>query len=197
MSGSFPTSVGIREEQLEQANVILVTTTQSLLRQVRERPGHCWKINIQTIPLDEDVWRELEGFIVSQRGPYGTFTYIMESRGNARGAGGGIPKVKGGSQSGRAPETDGWPNNTMVLKGGDLVKFNGHSKVYMQTVDVTSNGSGEATLTLEPELFESPADNEDIVINNVPFTVSLVQNVPFRADVAKMVGLDLEFIETL
>ena len=41
---------------------------------------------------------------------------------------------------------------TAVLKAGDLIKFNGHSKVYMVQSDIDSDGSGAATVSIEPSL---------------------------------------------
>jgi hypothetical protein len=66
-----------------------------------------------------------------------------------------------------------------------LLKFNGHTKVYMVTADANADGTGLATLSIVPALMTSPADNETIVTNNVPFTVALTSD---NADVTVSAG---------
>jgi hypothetical protein len=51
------------------------------------------------------------------------------SRRTLLGAGGGTPLVNGASQVGTSLVTDGWPNNTLVLKAGDLIKLGGLNPV--------------------------------------------------------------------
>ena len=73
------------------------------------------------------------------------------------GAGGGTPRGMGGSQTGTSLETDGWPNSTVVMRAGDPFDVNGELKIC--AADVTSNGSGQATVEFFPELRSAPADN--------------------------------------
>jgi len=67
--------------------------------------------------------------------------------------------------------------NKEIIKAGDFFKFNGHSKVYMCTNTVTSNGSGEATIFFSGKLVVNVAVDEVLTINAVPFTVILDQDV--------------------
>ena len=92
----------------------------------------------------------------------------------ANGAGGGTPLVNGGSQTGNTVNTDGWPNSTLVLKAGDLVKFGTLNLVYEMQADANSNGSGQATLSVDPLVISggSPADNATVIYG---------ANVTFRA----------------
>lgn len=92
------------------------------------------------------------------------------------GAGGGTPKVNGGSQTGVSLLSDGWPNSTLVLKAGDVIYFSATPIILFDvTSDVTSNGSGEAAIPINPPIFAggSPADNADISIT-VSFRVRLI-----------------------
>lgn len=67
--------------------------------------------------------------------------------------------------------------NKTVMKAGDFFKFNGHSKVYMCTEDLVSNGSGEASIYFSGKLVVNVAVDEVLTINAVPFTVILDQDV--------------------
>lgn len=94
-----------------------------------------------------------------------------------RGAGGGTPLVQGGSQTGANLVSDGWPNSTMVLKVGDILYF-GQPDLCIRdvTANVTSNGSGVATIPIDPPIFAggSPADNAPITFGALTWRVRIV-----------------------
>lgn len=75
------------------------------------------------------------------------------------------PLVKGASQSGSSLETDGWNNSVQVLNKGDIItvagmnsvnpvsfRDNGALRTFTVTADVTSDGSGNATIPIEPPI---------------------------------------------
>lgn len=97
------------------------------------------------------------------------------------GAGGGTPLVNGAAQSGASIITDGWPASTTVLRAGDVIRFTGSPIVHDVTADVLSNGTGQATIAIEPPVYQSPADNAAIVYN------STVGRVKFRVYIAQLV----------
>ncbi len=74
-----------------------------------------------------------------------------------QGAGGGTPRVKGGSQTGLTLLTDGWPASTTVLLDGD--RFSVSGQAFAIVSDATSDGTGNATLTLSSGIRTAPADN--------------------------------------
>ncbi len=170
----FPTSPSPTSLKIGSNQPTLVSTAHSLQRQVRSRGGHRWLISAAWAILRRAEWAAFFGFAQAQRGQYGTFSYVLPGNlSNAQGVASGAPLINGGSQTGRSVVTDGWTASTTgIIKAGDFVKFNGHNKVYMLTADVNSNGSGQATLAIEPALFVSPSDNESIIVSNVPFTVA-------------------------
>lgn len=81
------------------------------------------------------------------------------------GAGGGAPLVNGASQTGGSLVTDGWPVSTLVLKKGDIVRW-GTAPVRDVKADVTSDGTGNATITVNPPILSgaSPADNAPLLV---------------------------------
>lgn len=174
----FPTSPPPTSLRIGSNQPTLVSTAHSLQRQVRSRGGHRWLISSAWAVLRRSEWAAFFGFAQGQRGQYGTFTYVLPGNlSNAQGVATGTSLVNGGSQTGRSVITDGWSANiTGILKAGDFIKFTGHNKVYVLTADVNSNGSGQATLAIEPALFVSPSDNELIIVSNVPFTVAFASD---------------------
>lgn len=117
----------------------------------------------------------------------------MESECNPQhtvGAHGGTPLVNGATQSGTSLVTDGWSASTLVLKAGDVFTVANVKDVatkagstnvtlsssyqYTAAADVTSDGSGNATITLNESVSATagklqnvdalPADNAAITV---------------------------------
>lgn len=83
------------------------------------------------------------------------------------GAGGGTPLVKGAGQIGSSLATDGWPNSTAILKSGDFITVTGLALALEVQSDVSSDGSGNATLILDPPIMSALADNAAIVTTGI------------------------------
>lgn len=66
-------------------------------------------------------------------------------------------QVNGTGQSGGSLATYGWGASKLVMREGDY--FNIGDELKMCSADVSSNGSGQCTITFEPNLRASPADN--------------------------------------
>jgi hypothetical protein len=84
------------------------------------------------------------------------------------GAGGGSPLVNGASQVGSNLIIDAaTPSVTNWLRRGDLISVVGCAVVFDVNGDVSTNGSGQATIPIHPPIFSggSPADNAVVEIN--------------------------------
>lgn len=178
MSGTLPLSVQMpAQATLRSMQPTRVSVAHSLKRQVRTRGAQRWGIRMSWSPMRRNLFAQFQGFLLSQRGQADTFTTTLPGYTAPQGTWPGTPLVNGASQTGRSIIMDGFTaSQTGVAKCGDLLKFAGHTKVYMITADANSNGSGQATLSIEPALVASPADNEAIVTSNVPFTVALASD---------------------
>ena len=176
MSGTFPTSPCLENLTIKSLAPTMMSVAHTHPRQVRSRGAvHRWLIE-GTLPdnMSRDELAPIMAFLVARRGRYETFTFTPPVLCNARGTATGTPLVDGAGQTGRNINTKGWTINiTGILKAGDFVKFNAHNKIYMVTADADSDAAGNAVISIEPALFESPADNESIVVNDEPFNVSL------------------------
>lgn len=154
----------------------LVSVSHSLVRQARSRGGaQRWAIEATyASSLSRAELAPVFAFAIAQRGQYEIFTLTPPALwSTARGVHTGTPKVDGAAQSGRTVNTKGWtPSTAGILLAGDFIKFNGHAKVYMVTADAASDATGDAAVTIEPALIQSPANDEAIVVENVPFSVA-------------------------
>lgn len=86
--------------------------------------------------------------------------------------------VQGAGQIGRSIVTDGWPNSTTVLSAGDYVTIG--DQLLQLTANVTSNGSGVATLTFEPPIRTAPADNAPVEYKN-PYALMYFVEEPMQS----------------
>ena len=79
------------------------------------------------------------------------------------GTGAGAPVVSGAGQTGSVLNTSGWTGANALLPG-DYLQIG--YRLYNNLGVVNADGSGNATLSIWPQLRESPADATAIVLNN-------------------------------
>jgi hypothetical protein len=146
-----------------QSNTQTFTSPLNGTMQTLELPGARWRASFTYQNLSEADAAKLQAFLVSLRGQAGRFYLYNFARPKPNGVGTGTPLVNGANQSGASLVTDGWTaSQTGILKAGDFIGVNGELK--MVTADVNSDGSGNATLSIEPPLRASPADNSAITV---------------------------------
>jgi len=167
---SLPTQSGIAKVRLIANDTVAISQSPFTgAQQVYKYPGQFWEADITLPPMkraDAEYWIS---FLLKLSGPYGTFLLGDPNGGTARGIATGTPLVNGGSQTGNELITDGWTNSqTGILKAGDYIQLGtgATSQLYKVLDDVNSDGSGNATLTVWPDLRSAPADNAAITVSN-------------------------------
>jgi hypothetical protein len=146
------------------------------VQQVYRYSGQFWEADITLPPMkraDAEYWIS---FLLKLNGPFGTFLMGDPNGATARGAATGTPLVNGAGQTGNELVTDGWTTSTTgILKAGDYIQLGtgATSRLYKVLDDVNSDGSGNATLTLWPDLRSAPADNAAITVSNTKTTFRL------------------------
>ncbi len=125
----------------------------------------------------DSIYGELMAFIMKQRSQKENFT-IVPPESSTKGTETGTVLVNGAQSAGDTTITmDGFGGDgANRFKTGDFIKFASHTKVYMVIENVTSS-SNASTVTIEPPLIESIADDSVVTYNNVPFTVFLTNDV--------------------
>lgn len=129
--------------------------------QTVEIPGARWKASFSMDNLTEADSALLQAFMVKLRGQAGRFTLHNFARPYPRGTLSGTPLVMGASQTGNTLAVDGCTVGATLL-AGDFIGVNDELK--MVVADATANGSGEMSLTIEPPLRSSPADNAALTL---------------------------------
>lgn len=108
--------------------------------------------------------------------------------------------VNGASQTGYDLITDGWlASQTGILKAGDWLQLGTgtNARLYKVILDVDSNSSGQATLTLWPKLRTSPADNQAIIVSSPVGKFMLATEHEWSIDEAHIYGMSFSAMEDL
>ncbi len=180
MSGAFPIStakfgtLGIKSIQ----NTI-ISKTVSGKKLARQIDNQRWAFSVQIITAKRsDVYGELMAFILKQRSGKENFTIIPPEIEDARGNETNVVLVNGSHAVGDTTiAMDNHHNdNPHAFKAGDFIKFASHNKVYMVMADVQAS-SNASTVTIEPPLLQTVADDSIVTYDNVPFTVHLTNDI--------------------
>jgi len=180
---STPTNKGIAEIRLIARNVVGVSTSPfSFKQQTYQFSGQRWEADVQLPAMQRDDAEEGVGFLTSLYGQKGTFLLGDPLGATARGSAStaaGTPVVNGASQTGGTLAIDGLPASaTNYLKVGDYIQLGSAAtaQLYKVLTDASSNGSGEATLDIWPDLRSSPADGATVVVANAKGVFRLNDN---------------------
>jgi hypothetical protein len=198
MSGTLPTPKVATQVTLTSGQPTRVSVGHSFKRSARTSGAQRWAIKKSWSALTRPVFAQLHAFLISQRGQADPFTTTLEGYTTPQGSWLGTPVVSGAGQTGRSIALSGFTaSQTGVAKAGDLLKFAGHSKVYMVTADANSSAGGLATLAIEPALIASPANAEALITGNVPFTVALASDsLDTTVSIGGFFSLDIDLVET-
>jgi len=190
---SYPTTPVFQTVNLQSQSPTLVSESASGKLQARQIAGQRWSFSARYSPLSRSEFAPVSAFIMQQRGRLNTFTIELPIMSDSASSATGTLAVNGAVAAGNTViATDGL---TGSLNVGDMVKFNGHDKVYMV---VAVSGTNMTSMTIEPPLVEAIANDEAITYNNVPMKVRLnndVQEFGLRTD--SLVSYEVDFIEAI
>ena len=200
MSGTFPSSPAPRDVAISSNQNTIVTTTASGRRQARQIDGQKFRLRLRFPVMTRTEFAPILAFIMKQRSQMESFQYTPPSVDDSLGVASGVISVNGAINAGvTSVAIDGMANSTSgVFKAGDFFRFTGQSKVYMVVADVSSNGSGQGTLTFEPPLRSNVADNAVLIYSNVDFTVGLTGDIQeFNISTENYFQYEIDLIEVL
>lgn len=199
---SLPSAGGIRGVTISMLDAVGVGESPfTFSAETFEHAGKRWGMQVQLIPMKRADAEQWVTFFASLRGRRGTFLMGDPIGATPRGVATGTPLVKGASQTGGTLLTDGWtPGVNGILLAGDWVQLGTglSSRLHKVLQDVTSDGSGNATLELWPGPRTAPADNEAIVVSNTKSLWRLADNTrSYDIGLMQMFGLGFSCVEAL
>lgn len=196
MSGTYPTTPEFRSINFASEQKTLTSTTDSGKMFSTQVDGQRFKFSATYPPMSRSDFAPVLAFIMKQRSQKETFQISLPDIKNAKGNVSGTVLVKNAHSAGDTTITVDAITGT--LNAGDLVKFEGHNKVYMVVSDATADGSNEATLTIEPPLRSAVSDNAVVTYDGIEFTVRLTNDLQqFKTDDLDTFRFEVDFIEAL
>lgn len=167
--------------------------------QAQAHQGALWRVSVSLPPMKRPLAAPWIAALMSLNGRLGTF-FLNDPLGRTpRGTVLGTPLVNGASQTGLTLITDGWtPSAIGVLLVGDYIQLGtgALTRLYKVMKQVDADGSGDATIDIQPRLRESPAENDPLVTTNSKGTFRLARNVvPWNEAVSGFYGIQFDAIE--
>ncbi len=201
MAGQFPTSPNFRSLNFKDNRPNLLNQTLSGKRQVRQIGSQYFSFTVQMPPLQQLKAQEVFAFLQKQKGSFETFTIQapLDNLGTSKDE----TDIQTMNTFAAGTETilsDGFSQSTNLLRAGDLIKFAGHSKVYMITADVDEDGAGttRGQLPISPPLVASVANNESITVNKPSFTVYLENDeIMYSTDASGFYNISFDVREVI
>ena len=199
---ALPTSPGFSSASFGlKSNTQVFESPLSGATQVVELTGARWYATYSLPPLTASEAGEWLAFLTKLRGQANSFYGHDPLRATAQGALGGTPLVNGASQTGNSLVTDGWSASvTGVMKAGDYLAYANSSgrSLHMVVADANSDGSGNATFTIEPSIRVSPA-NDALIITASPSCVMRLtaDAVTWNETLAQTIGITFSAEEAI
>jgi len=202
---STPTNKTIATVRLIARNVVGVSTSPfNFKQQTYQFSGQRWEADISLPAMKRDDAEEWVSFLMKLYGQKGTFLLGDPNGGTARGSASttaGTPVVNGASQTGGTLAIDGLPASaTGYLKAGDYIQLGSGStsQLYKVLNDADTNGSGEVTLDIWPNLRSSPADGATVVVANAKGVFRLNDNATnWDINTSSFYGITFGAVESL
>ena len=176
---TLPTITGIKTQNFGLNRVVAVTESPfTNQEQVYEHNGSQWRATFTLPPMKKESAAQWLAFLMLLRGRRGTFKIGDQDRKTIQGTATETILVNGAAQTGNAINLDGFTaSRANVFLAGDYIQIN--SYLYMVSANVTADGSGEATVYVEPPLrtgIEAINDNTTVIYSNTTTIMRLDTN---------------------
>jgi len=198
MSGQFPTDPNFKSLVFTDNRPILLNQTLSGKKSARQIGAQYFSFTVQMPPVDQLKAQEIFAFLSKQKGGYENFTIAapLNNKGTSKNETDIL--VNGATSAGAsAVPMDGFSHTNHALRAGDLIKFAGHSKVYMVQDEVTASG-GSATVNIQPNLVANVANNEAVTTNKPLFNVYLANDeIRYTTDTSGFYNISFDVREVI
>lgn len=168
---SVPVTIGLAQVEFTANNAVAVSQSPFTYdTQVHAYPGQMWSVSVALPALNRAFMEPWVAFLLSLRGPYGTFLLGDPNGKTPRGQADtfpGLPKVQSHS-NGTVAFTGASANKTGWLLAGDYIQLGtgSNATLHKVLVDVTTGASGDGNIEIWPHLRREAVLNEPITVSN-------------------------------
>ena len=199
MSGTFPTTIKPSSLSLQDNRPNLINQSVSGKRVTRKYGAQFFTLDITLPPFSKDDSIDVFAFLKKQQNSFDKFdyTYPITNRGANRTQ---TDIVVNGSHSvgDSTIALSGFDNSTSnVLKAGDVIKFANHDKVYMVESNLTSDSSGNATVTISPSIIATLANSEAVTVDQPNFKVYLDSDILYTTNTSGLFSISFTLRECI
>lgn len=167
--------------------------------QTISRPGSRWELDLTWENLYGDHREDVLAFFVRLNGAEHRVRLSALYGKTQRGAFGGSPVVDGAGQTGSSINLTGaFTGITDWIKAGDFLQIG--NNLYQATADADSDGSGDVTVNIQPQLRSSPSNGASVTVESPYGQFILISpvdpsNVPGSSENPIISTLQLSFVE--
>lgn len=166
-----------------------------------EHGGSMWTTTVTLPPMNREQAVQWQVFFMQLHGRFGTFAMGDPDAKTIRGGCTGTINVNGSHSVGAySVAVENTPNSTVIFKTGDYIQFGSGAtqKLHMVTADCTSNGSGQATVEIEPPLKSALANDSAIVYDSAKAIMRMDSNdLMWNANKVSLYGISFSCSEAL
>lgn len=198
---TFPDANHVASVSIQALNAAVISQSDfTFSQQVVAHPGQRWEAEITLRAMkrtEAEIWL---AWLTSLKGPIGTFLMGDPRACSPLGSAGGTPIVDGAGQTGAELNITGATiNQTGWAKAGDYIQLGTGTAARLHKIlqDAASDGSGDVTLDIWPDLRASPADTDPIVISNAVGHWRLASRPGWTAGELSTYGITFAAIEAL
>ena len=202
---SLPTTIGIAEIELRANNVVGVSQSPfTFSQQVVQHQGQRWEASVKIPPVRKDLAEEWVAFLLSLKGPVGTFYMGDPNMVTPRGAVGSSDTVTLASGAAIGDETVDINKGTSAVTGfllpGDYIQIGtGSSRTLhkvLNTVDL--DVSGNATVDIWPHIRATVSSGTSVVHQSTTGKFRLASSLTsWSINNASAYGISFDAVEVI
>ena len=163
--------------------------------------GAMWTTTVELPPMKRDEAYAWQVFFIQLHCRAGTFLLGDPDSKTIRGGLNSVINVNGVHSVGAySISVENATASTVIFKSGDYIQFGSGAtqKLHMITADCTSNGSGQATVEIEPPLKTALANDSSIAYANTKAVMRMDSNeLSWTADQISVYGISFSCSEVI
>jgi|TARA_X000001316_G_C915541_1_gene30003 hypothetical protein len=197
--GTWPSTVGFQTTRFQAISNTKQTVSDSGRRIRISTAGSRFGATLKYPPITLANFLPIQALATRCQGSLNSFDIVLPTiSANSRNHSASTTAAATSAGSSTVALTASGVNSTQIFNQGDVIRFASHNKVYMLTANATTNGSGQVTVSITPNLFEDVAGSSAVTVDDVPFRVTLVGDVQeFRYATNDTISYEIDILEEI
>tara|TARA_A100001035_G_scaffold143320_1_gene112737 strand:- start:587 stop:1837 length:1251 start_codon:yes stop_codon:yes gene_type:complete len=192
---TMPTGGIVDLKWMPQTAVAKTESPFSFASQVHKHPGQRRQVKVRLAPMEASTAREWIAFFLKLNGPEGVF-FLSDTVGQNPTASRGTPVVSAASQTGKSITYTGAAASSTIVSAGEWLEIGG--RLHQATDTSTSDGSGDGTFKVWPEVQTAPPNGAPIEVDSPKGTFRLIELPSYTWSVNRLMqGVSFTAVEVV